>query len=326
LRPDDPRATLGLMPAPLDPPRVAVVLPCHNEEIAVGRTIEAFRAALPGATIYVYDNASTDKTAEVARAAGARVCFENRKGKGNVVRRAFADIDADIYVMADGDGTYETEAAPRMVERLKSHGLDMVTGARVHDDERAFRPGHVAGNRMFNSVVSSLFGRGITDLFSGYRVLSRRFVKTFPSMSEGFEIEAEMSIHALQLRMPVDELPCRYAPRMAGSVSKLSTWRDGLKILSYIFRLQRLYGPRRFFGVPGILVILAALGLGTPVVITYFEIGLVPHFPTAVLATGMVLAGALLWLLGVTLDATSQLALEGKRIAYLAQPPPPSGP
>lgn len=308
-----------------DAPRVAVVLPCHNEEVAVGRTVEAFRAALPGATIYVYDNASTDKTGEVARAAGAIVRSEVRKGKGNAVRRAFADIDADIYVMADGDGTYEAEAAPRMIALLTSRGMDMVTGARVHTDATAFRPGHVAGNQLFNSVVSSLFGRGITDLFSGYRVLSRRFVKSFPSMSEGFEIESEMSIHALQLRMPVDELPCRYEPRMAGSQSKLSTWRDGLRILSYILRLQRLYGPRRFFGLPGIVVMLCALGLGTPIVITFLEIGLVPRFPTAVLAMGMFLAGSLLWLLGVTLEATSQAALEGKRLAYLAQPPPPTG-
>ena len=274
------------------------------------------------ARIYVYDNGSTDRTAEVARGADALVRREVRRGKGNVVRRAFADIDADIYVMADGDGTYDASSAPRMVEMLIEQGLDMVIGTRQSQEKEAYRSGHKLGNRAFNRVVAGLFNDGISDIFSGYRVLSRRFVKSFPAMSEGFEIEAEMSIHALQLRMPFAEMPTSYSSREEGSSSKLRTYRDGFQILQYIIRLQRLYRPRTFFGGIGWLLGAMAVALGVPVFVTYLEIGTVPRFPTAILSTGMVVVGTLLWLLGVVLDSTSQLALETKQLCYLSMPGP----
>jgi glycosyltransferase involved in cell wall biosynthesis len=310
------------LPGDLAPLRVAVILPCFNEEAAVSKTVAGFRAAVPAAQIYVYDNASTDRTAAVAREAGAIVYTEARRGKGNVVRRAFADIDADVYVMADGDGTYDAAASAQMIHLLREQGLDMVIGTRAHTAADAYRAGHVVGNRLFNRVVAGLFTSGISDIFSGYRVLSRRFVKSFPAMSEGFEIEAEMSIHALQLRMPFAEVQAPYASRVEGSSSKLRTYRDGFRILQYIIWLQRLYRPRRFYGALGLLIALAALGLGIPIVVTYLEIGQVPRFPTAILATGLVILGSLLWLLGVVLDSTSQLALETKRLSYLALPSP----
>ena len=300
--------------------RVAVVLPCFNEEVAIGRTVAAFRAALPESAIYVIDNNSSDRTAEVARAAGAHVRRETRRGKGNAVRRAFADIEADVYVMADGDGTYDAQAAAPMIGELFEHHLDMVTGCRVHSDRAAYRAGHVFGNRMFNRMVNLLFGEAVRDLFSGYRVLSRRFVKSFPAMSVGFEIEAEMSIHALQLRLGHTELECGYTSRPPGSHSKLSTLKDGLRILSHVVRLLRLYRPRKFFGSLGIGFALTSLGLGLPIVVTYLEIGQVPRFPTAILASGLGLLGALLWLLGLVLESVSQLTLEVKRLSYLGQP------
>lgn len=301
--------------------RVAVVLPCFNEELAIAKTIDGFRAALPHAEIYVIDNASTDRTAEVARAASAFVLREPRQGKGNAVRRAFADIDADVFVMADGDGTYEPGVAAQMVDTLIGNHLDMVTGCRVHSDSQAYRAGHVLGNRAFNAMVNLLFGERVRDLFSGYRVLSRRFVKSFPAMSAGFEIEAEMSIHALQLRLTHAELQCHYSSRMTGSHSKLNTVRDGVRILSHVFRLLRLYRPRKFYGSLGLLASLASIGFGVPVVITFLETGQVPRFPTAILAMGLGLLGALLWLLGLILESVSQLTLEVKRLSYLQHRP-----
>ncbi|MCP3061902.1 glycosyltransferase [Myxococcus sp. K38C18041901] len=304
-------------------PRIAVILPCHNEAPAIRETVLAFRQALPSAAIFVYDNASTDDTSEVARAAGALVRGESRRGKGNVIRRAFADVDADVYVVADGDGTYDASMAGRLVSLLSEECLDMVIGTRIHHEKAAYRMGHVAGNWLFNQVVARLFDKGQSDIFSGYRILSRRFVKSFPCMSEGFEIEAEMSIHALQLRMPVREVPTRYSKRMEGTASKLNTWRDGFRILSHILRLQRLHRPRQFFGTLGLSTILLAVLLAVPVFMTFLQTGQVPRFPTAILAMGMVLFGSLLAFLGLVLESTSQLALETKRLSYLAIPPSP---
>ncbi|WP_426745316.1 glycosyltransferase [Myxococcus faecalis] len=304
-------------------PRIAVILPCHNEAPAIRETVLAFRQALPSAAIFVYDNASTDNTGEVARAAGALVRGESRRGKGNVIRRAFADVDADIYVVADGDGTYDASMSGRLVSLLSEESLDMVIGTRIHHEKEAYRMGHVAGNWLFNQVVARLFEKGQSDIFSGYRILSRRFVKSFPCMSEGFEIEAEMSIHALQLRMPVREVPTRYSKRVEGTASKLNTWRDGFRILSHILRLQRLHRPRQFFGTLGLSTILLAVLLAVPVFMTFLQTGQVPRFPTAILAMGMVLFGSLLAFLGLVLESTSQLALETKRLSYLSIPPSP---
>ncbi|MFT3926328.1 MAG: glycosyltransferase [Myxococcales bacterium] len=301
--------------------RVAIVLPCYNEELAVAKTVEDFREVFPEASIYVIDNNSSDRTAEIARKHGARVLHESRRGKGNAVRRAFADIEADVYVMADGDGTYDAAAAIPMVDMLVDQHLDLVTGCRVHSDPMAYRAGHVMGNRMFNGIVNWLFGERVRDLFSGYRVMSRRFVKSFPAMSAGFEIEAEMSIHALQLRLAHREYDSRYSSRMPGSHSKLNTLRDGVRILSHVIRLLRLYRPRKFFGALAALMSTLSLAFGIPVIVTFFETGLVPRFPTAILATGLGLLGAMLWLLGVVLESVSTLTIEVKRLSYLEHPP-----
>ena len=299
-----------------------MILPCLNEEAAVADTVAAFRASLPNADIVVFDNGSTDRTMDIARRALAIVREEPRRGKGSVVRRAFANVEADVYVLADGDGTYDAAAASAMVDQLLRRGLDMVTGVRTHDDPASYPRGHVWGNQVFSSIVATLFDGPVGDVFSGYRVLSRRFVKSFPSMSDGFEIEAEMSIHALQLRMPIDEHQMFYRKRQAGSSSKLRTFRDGARILKYVIRLARLYRPRQFFGSIGALFAGTAFVLGIPLLITYLQTGLVPRFPTAILATGMVLLGALMWLLGVVLESTSQIVLEMKRLRYLAVPGP----
>lgn len=301
-------------------PRIAVVLPCFNEELAVQKTIDDFRAVLPHAEIYVIDNNSSDRTRDVARSAGAHVRREPRRGKGNAVRRAFADIDADIYVMADGDGTYDARAARPMINQLLDEHLDLVTGCRVHEDPQAYRAGHVIGNRMFNGMVNALFGERVRDLFSGFRIMSRRFVKSFPAMSSGFEIEAEMSIHALQLRLSHAEQECRYRSRLPGSHSKLNTLRDGLRILGHVIRLLRLYRPRKFYGTAGFILSVVSVGLGIPLVVTFLQTGQVPRFPTAILATGLGLLGALLWLLGLVLESVSQLTIEVKRLSYLSLP------
>ncbi len=298
--------------------RVAVILPCLNEEAAIERTILGFQQSFPQAAIYVIDNGSVDRTAELASLAGVEVRFESRKGKGNALRRAFADIDADVYVIADGDGTYHAPDAQRMVQALLAHELDMVTGERVHQDEAAYPLGHVVGNRVFSAFVAHLFGGGVADLFSGYRAFSRRFVKSFPSMSEGFEIESEMSIHALQLRMPIADLKTRYKRRSDGSSSKLNTIRDGIRILSYIVRLKRLYQPRQFYGFGGVFLMMTSLLLGIPIFITFLEIGQVPRFPTAILATGIFLLGSVLWFAGVLQESAGQLGLELKRLTYLS--------
>src|SRR4051794_250530 len=274
-------------------PKIAVLLPCYNEEAAIGATVRGFRDALPGATVYVYDNNSRDRTREVAAEAGAVVRTERQQGKGHVARRMFADIDADIYVMADGDLTYDPKAAPAMVDLLLADQLDMVVGTRRHEEKDAYRGGHVLGNRIFTGLLSRLFGRSFSDIFSGYRVFSRRFVKSFPVLSEGFEIETEMSVHALELRMPVGEAETAYGARPEGSESKLSTFRDGWRILKTIGTLYRVERPVLFYGSIGALLLVAAIILAVPLVITYINTGMVPRFPTAILVTGMTIVAVL---------------------------------
>src|SRR6476661_4586847 len=274
-------------------PRVAVLLPCYNEEAAIAATVAGFRAALPGATIYVYDNNSRDRTREIAAEAGAVVRTERQQGKGHVVRRMFADVDADVYVMADGDLTYDPKAAPAMVDLILAEDLDMVVGTRKHEEKDAYRGGHVLGNKLFTGLLSGLFGRSFTDIFSGYRVFSRRFVKSFPVLSAGFEIETEMSVHALELRMPVGEVETSYGARPEGSQSKLSTYSDGWKILKTIGTLYRVERPVLFYGAIGLLLVVAAVVLAIPLVVTYAHTGLVPRFPTAILVTGIVIVAVL---------------------------------
>ena len=303
-------------------PRIAVLLPCYNEEAAIGATVEGFREALPGAAIYVYDNNSRDRTREVAAAAGAVVRTETQQGKGHVVRRMFADIEADVYIMADGDLTYDPDAAPEMVRMISADRLDMVVGTRRHEEAEAYRGGHVLGNKVFTRLLSGLFGRSFSDIFSGYRVFSRRFVKSFPVLSEGFEIETEMSVHALELRMPVGEVETRYLARPEGSHSKLSTFRDGWRILKTIVTLYRIERPVLFFGGIGALLLLVALILVVPLAFTYFETGLVPRFPTAILATGITIVAVLSFFAGLILDTVTRGRREMRRLAYLALTPP----
>jgi glycosyltransferase involved in cell wall biosynthesis len=303
-------------------PRVAVLLPCFNEEAAIAATVAGFRKALPGATIYVYDNNSSDRTCAVAAKAGAVVRTERQQGKGHVVRRMFADVDADIYVMADGDLTYDPKAAPKMVAMLTSEQLDMVVGTRKHEVKEAYRGGHVLGNRIFTGLLSGLFGRSFSDIFSGYRVFSRRFVKSFPVLSSGFEIETEISVHALELRMPVGELETAYASRPEGSHSKLSTFSDGWRILKTIVTLYRIERPVLFFGTIGALLVLAAILLSVPLMFTYLQTGLVPRLPTAVLATGLIIVAVLCFFAGLILDTVTRGRREMRRLAYLAHPAP----
>ncbi len=303
-------------------PRIAVILPCYNEEAAIAKTVGEFRAALPDAAIYVYDNNSSDGTMRVAAAAGAIVRSERMQGKGHVVRRMFADVDADIYVMADGDATYDAAAAPAMVERLLGEGLDMVVGARVHEAAEAYRRGHVLGNRMMTGVLAGLFGRSFTDIFSGYRVFSRRFVKSFPALSRGFETETEISVHALELRMPVGEIETRYFARLEGSHSKLSTYRDGLRIARTIATLYRVERPMLFFGWIAVALAAVSILLAFPLALTYWQTGLVPRLPTAVLSTGLMLLAFLSGFCGLILDTVVRGRREVRRLAYLAVPGP----
>ena len=298
--------------------KIAVLLPCYNEEAAIGATVAGFKAALPDATIYVYDNNSRDRTREVAAKAGAVVRTERQQGKGHVVRRMFADIDADVYVMADGDLTYDPAASPAMVDMLLAEQLDMVVGTRRHEAKDAYRGGHVIGNRVFTGLLSGLFGRSFSDIFSGYRVFSRRFVKSFPVLSEGFEIETEMSVHALELRMPVGEVETSYGARPEGSHSKLSTFGDGWKILKTIANLYRVERPVLFYGSIGALLVIAAIILAEPLVETYLQTGLVPRFPTAILVTGMVIVAVLCIFAGLILDTVTRGRREVRRLAYLS--------
>ena len=300
------------------PVRIAVLLPCYNEEAAIGATVAGFRAALPDATVYVYDNNSRDRTREIAAEAGAVVRTESQQGKGHVVRRMFADIDADIYVMADGDLTYDPASAPKMIDLLLAEQLDMVVGTRRHEQKDAYRGGHVLGNRLFTGLLSGLFGRSFSDIFSGYRVFSRRFVKSFPVLSSGFEIETEMSVHALELRMPVGEIETAYGARPEGSESKLSTYGDGWRILKTIATLYRVERPVLFYGSIGALLVALAIVLAIPLVITYVHTGLVPRFPTAILVTGMVIVAVLCFFAGLILDTVTRGRREVRRLAYLS--------
>ena len=299
--------------------RIAVLVPCFNEEAAVATVVADFRKALPSATIYVYDNNSSDRTVAVARAAGAEVRGERRQGKGHVVRRMFADVDADVYVLVDGDATYDAPSAPRMIERLVNDHLDMVVGLRVDQVQAAYRPGHRAGNRMLTGFLSSVFGQAFKDILSGYRVFSRRFVKSFPVLSDGFEIETELTVHALELAMPVAEIETPYYARPEGSVSKLNTWRDGFRILGTILKLYRSEKPLRFFTVIGLFLALVSIGLAIPVIITYLEQGIVPRLPTAVLSTGLMIVAVLSISSGLVLDTVTRGRREMKLLAYLSQ-------
>jgi len=299
-------------------PKIAVLLPCYNEEAAIAKTVAGFRAALPGATIYVYDNNSRDRTREVAAEAGALVRSERQQGKGHVVRRMFADIDADVYVMADGDLTYDPSAAPQMVDLLLAEQLDMIVGTRRHEEKEAYRGGHVLGNKLFTGLLSGLFGRSFSDIFSGYRVFSRRFVKSFPVLSSGFEIETEMSVHALELRMPVGEVETIYLARPEGSQSKLSTFSDGWRILKTIITLYRIERPVLFYGGIGALLLALAVVLAVPLVITYLNTGLVPRFPTAILVTGITIVAVLCFFAGLILDTVTRGRREVRRLYYLS--------
>ncbi len=300
------------------PLRIAVLLPCYNEAAAIARTVHDFRAALPEASIYVYDNNSTDGSVDAAKVAGAIVRSEKMQGKGHVVRRMFADIEADVYIMADGDATYEAAAAPALVQQLLDEQLDMLVGARKSEIDAAYRRGHKLGNRVLTRMLAELFGRSFSDILSGYRVFSRRFVKTFPVLSSGFEIETEISIHALEMRMPVAERVTAYGARLDGSVSKLSTYKDGFRILRTILTLYRYERPLWFFGLAGFMLAVLALVLSVPLVITYMHTSLVPRLPTAVLVTGLMILASLCFFTGLILDTVVRGRREVRRLAYLS--------
>jgi len=304
-------------------PRVAVLIPCYNEAVAIPKVVADFRAALPQATIYVYDNNSSDGTADIARAAGAIVRREMLQGKGNVIRRAFADVDADLYVLVDGDDTYDATAAPGMIDMMRRDGLDMVNGARVTDIDKAYRPGHRLGNAVLTGMVRIVFGDRISDMLSGYRVFSRRFVKSFPALAGGFETETEFTVHALELKMPIGEVPTAYKDRPAGSTSKLHTYSDGVRILHTIMVLVKEERPLQFFSAAGLALLVLAVVLGVPVVTEFLQTGLVPRLPTAVLATGLMLIATLSFFCGLILDSVSRGRKEFKRLAYLSIPANP---
>ncbi|WP_339861857.1 glycosyltransferase [Thalassospira alkalitolerans] len=298
---------------------IAILLPCHNEGLAIARVIEDFRKVIPSAEIIVIDNASDDDTATRAREAGAVVIHENLKGKGNAVRRAFSEIESDIYVMADGDGTYDASALPALIERLIKDRLDMVVGTRAEKGDDAYRSGHRLGNRLFNTVFAKLFGARFSDIFSGYRVFSRRFVKTFPAISTGFEIETEISVHAIMLRAPVCEIPTSYGARHEGTESKLRTYRDGARILTKILLFTAAHKPFVFYSAIAICFALISILLGFPLIFEYLETGLVTRLPTAVLTVGIMLTGILSFVTGAILSNIGVGQWEVKRLAYLQQ-------
>ena len=303
-------------------PEIAVLIPCHNEEKTVAAVIQGFRRALPGASIYVYDNNSTDTTFEVARQNDAIVYREPLQGKGNVVRRMFCDIEADIYVLVDGDATYDATFAPAMVQALVEDQLDMVNGKRVTEIVAAYRPGHRLGNTIFTSIVRYVFGDRIQDMLSGYRVFSRRFVKTFPVLSSGFEIETELTIHALDLAMPLGEIDTPYRDRPEGSISKLRTYRDGIYISRTIVSLIKEIRPLQFFSVVAATLFLAGLILGFPIIVEYRHTHLVPRLPTAILSTGVMVIAVISGFCGLVLDSVAKARREVKRLAYMSIPAP----
>lgn len=308
----------GHTPGRFESYRIAVLVPCYNEEASIDKVVKDFRTALPTATIFVFDNNSTDKTAAIARAAGAEVFQEKHRGKGFVVRRMFADVDADIYVLVDGDATYDAPSARLMIERLIESQLDMVVGSRVDQDKAAYRAGHRTGNRVLSTFVAWVFGPTFNDMLSGYRVFSRRFVKSFPVLSGGFEIETELTVHALELGLPADEIETPYYARLEGSSSKLNTWRDGFRILLTIASLYRAERPLPFFTGLGLIAALVSIGLAIPIVVTFLETGLVPRLPTAVLATGLMLLAFLCGGIGLVLDTVTRGRREMKLLAYLS--------
>jgi glycosyltransferase involved in cell wall biosynthesis len=315
---DADRMTNEALPAP----RIAVLVPCFNEEVAIPRVVGAFRSALPEATVYVYDNNSRDRTADAAAAAGAVVRREPQQGKGHVIRRMLADVEADVYVLVDGDDTYDAAAAPAMIALLLDGRLDMVTGVRVTEAAAAYRAGHRLGNRVLTGLVRRIFGDRISDMLSGYRVFSRRFAKSFPAMATGFETETEFTVHALELRMPVGEMETAYRARPPGSQSKLNTWRDGLRILNAIMLLVRREKPLPFFALAAAALFGLAVVLAIPLLQTFLATGLVPRLPTAVLCTGLTLLSFLSLACGLILDTVTRGRLEAKRIAYLSIPAP----
>lgn len=300
---------------------VAVLIPCHNESASIALVVRDFRIHLPAASIYVYDNASTDNTAAIAHAAGAIVCREPLVGKGNVVRRMFADVEADIYVIVDGDGTYDAAQAPKLIEHLVSNNLDMVNCARVAARENAYRPGHQLGNRILTGLVAHVFGRRLSDMLSGYRVMSRRFVKSFPALSTGFEIETEITVHALELRVPLAELSAPYYNRPRGSQSKLRTLGDGARILRVILHMVKEERPLQFFSSIFALLSTTSIGLGIPVIVTFIHTGLVGRLPTALLATGLMLLAFMSLMTGLILDTVTRGRRELKRLLYLSSQP-----
>ena len=302
--------------------KVAVLVPCYNEEAAIAKVVTDFRAALPQATVYVYDNNSRDQTMARAAHAGAVVRCERRQGKGNVVRRMFADIDADIYVLVDGDDTYDASAADDMVDRLVEEGVDLLTARRIHTQASAYRPGHVFGNKLLTGLTAMLFNVHMPDMLSGYRVFSRRFVKSFPFTAEGFAIETELTIHAVRLMMPMAEMDTAYKERPVGSVSKLSTFRDGFRILGMIFYLVREERPLLFFSIQAFLFAAVSLLIGIPVVTEFLATGQVPRLPTAVLSMGLMVIAVLAATAGLILDTVTRGRWEAKRMAYLAIPGP----
>jgi len=301
-------------------PEIAVLIPCFNEQETVGAVVSEFRSQLPEAMIFVYDNASTDLTVERARRAGAIVRSEPLRGKGYVVRRMFADIEADIYVLVDGDGTYDAASAPELIAALVRDSLDLVSAVRVDSSQRAYRTGHRFGNWLLTRLVSQLFGKRFSDMLSGYRVLSRRFVKSFPALSVGFEIETELTVHALQMRIPIAEFPTPYSERPAGSASKLHTISDGARIIRTIVHLLKEERPFAFFGTASVILVLLALALGVPVVLEYMRTGLVPRLPTAVLATGLMILASLSLVCGLILQTVTRGRIEMKRLNYLSVP------
>ncbi len=313
-RADTPRAFPGL--------EIAAIVPCYNEEVAVGTVVTDLLAAVDGITVYVYDNNSSDRTAEVAAEAGAIVRSEKRKGKGNVVRRAFADIDADVYLIIDGDDTYDASAAPLMIETLLSGPYDHVLGVRTDNPEQsAYRPGHATGNKMFNKLIGRLFGEEVNDMLSGYRVFSQRFVKSFPALSREFEIETELTVHAVNLRIPQVEVPVGFKDRPAGSESKLRTYHDGFRILRLIGGLLQYERPLAFFSIIAAFFWLVAVILGIPLLLTYLDTHQVPRLPTAVLATGLAVVGMLSLVIGFVLNGIMRERQENARLSYLRYPP-----
>src|SRR3981081_3266794 len=301
--------------------RIAVLVPCFNEEAAVASVVADFRKALPLAEIFVYANNPSERTMVVARDAGAQVRSERRQGKGHVVRRMFADVDADIYVLVDGDATYDAASAPGMIDALLSDHLDMVVGFRIDQAEAAYRPGHRTGNCVLTSFLSLVFGQAFRDILSGYRVFSRRFVKYFPVLSDGFEIETRLRRRALGLALAVAEIETPYYARPEGSFSKLNTWRDGFRILGTILKLYRSEKPLRFFTAIGIFLMLVSIGLAIPIVVTFLEEGVVPRLPTAVLSMGLMIVAVLSVSSGLVLDTVTRGRREMKLLAYLSQPP-----